>query len=284
MSTEAAVRPHVGTGPDVIDCTRWARAQEADDVPVPVARFDHEGRDAGWRVRVALLHGAVDTTHPDLVDARCTTWPGVRGLHHGAPDPLSTAYAALLVGQGRAHVRGVVPAAHLLVAPVLAAGRQHADELVARAVRWAVAEGAHVVVLPLARRRLGRRLSVTLRRATAAGVTVLAPAGDRGPRGVAFPASVTGVVAVTAHDGERLLPEASELADVAAPGRDVPGAGHAGTTPLTGSAPATVLAAGAAAAARSALALELFGSVHGDDLLPPPDAPLPRPDAAHPRT
>lgn len=270
MSTQAAVRAPVEPGADVVDCARWARARQPRDVALPVARFGEEHPDAGWRVRVALLHGPVDTGHPDLVGARTTTWPGVHGLPAGAPDPLSTAYAALLVGQGRAQVRGLIPAAHLLVAPVLAAGRHHADELVARAVRWAVAEGAHVVVLPIARRRLGRRLSVTLRRATAAGVTVLAPAGDRGPHGIAFPASVTGVVAVTAHDGERLLPGASELADVAAPGRDVPGAGPNGTAPLTGSAPATVLAAGAAAAARSTLALELYGSLHGDETTLPP--------------
>ncbi|NCT89700.1 hypothetical protein GXB85_01830 [Cellulomonas sp. APG4] len=268
MSTEAAVPAHVDGGGGVTDCARWARTHVPHGVGLPVARFGEGHPDAGWRVRVALLHGPVDTEHPDLAGARTTTWPGVRGLHPGTPDPLSTAYAALLVGQGRAQVRGLVPAAHLLVAPVLAAGRQHADELVARAVRWAVAEGAHVVALPIARRRLGRRLSVTLRRATAAGVTVLAPAGDRGPHDVAFPASVTGVVAVAAHDGEHLLPGASELADVAAPGQDVPGAGPAGTTPLSGSAPATVLAAGAAAAARSALALELFGSLHGDPPLP----------------
>ena len=76
-----------------------------------------------------------------------------------------------------------------------------------------------------------------------AGTRVFVAAGDLGPDVLAFPASVSGVVAVTAYDRDGILPQCSRQADLAAPGRDVPAAG--GT--LQGSAAAAVLAAGASA-------------------------------------
>ncbi len=124
---------------------------------------------------------------------------------------MSTAYASLLVGQGVVHTRGLVPAATLLLAAVGSADANGADLQIAKAVRWAVVGGADVVVLPFGRQRLGRRLTTTLHAAMAEGVQVFAAAGDLGPEALAFPASVTGVVAVTAHDGTRLLPECSRV-------------------------------------------------------------------------
>ena len=50
-------------------------------------------------------------------------------------------------------------------------------------------------------------------------------AGNLGPRTLTFPASVSGVVAVTGYDDDGVLPQCSALADLAAPGRDVPAAG-----------------------------------------------------------
>lgn len=248
----------------VTDCARWLAEHPAPELPLPRAHPPATGaQDAGWRVRIALLDGGVDRRHPDLVGARITTWDGVRGSAAAPVDPRSTAYASLLVGQGSQDVRGLAPAAQLLVAPVVGVAHQRGDELVARAVRWAVAEGAHVIVLPFGRRRLGRRLAVTLRHATSAGAVVFAAAGDRGPAVADFPGSVTGVVAVTAYDEGGLLPRCSALADLAAPGRGVPVSGPAGAHRLDGSGVASVVAAGAHAAGRSELTLELFSAVHG---------------------
>jgi len=238
----------------VLDATAWLASGARPRLSVPVAPCPPpSGAGSGAGVRVALLAGAVDTTHPDLRGARVRTWSPGRSVQP-AGSVRATAYATLLVGQGRAQLRGLVPAADLLVAPVLDQQDQWADEVVARAVRWAIAERAAVVVLPFGRQHLGRRLTTTLREAVAGGARVFAAAGDLGPDVLAFPASVTGVIAVTGHDEIGLLPGCSLHADLAAPGCDVPAGGGRGRTVLQGTAPAAVLAAGAYAARVTELA------------------------------
>lgn len=245
----------------------WLATHPVPRAPVPPVRHDASaGTDAGWSVTVALVAGAVDETHPDLVGATVRTClPSSAAAHD--PDPVSTSHAALLVGTGHARVQGVVPAAHLLVAPVLADHRP-GDEAVDQAVRRTLAEGADVVVLPFGRRRLGRRLAVTLRRAVASGVAVLAAAGDDDPDGLAFPAAVSGVLAVAAHDGDALLPGSSRLADLCAPGRAVPGAVPG--VDLAGSTVACVLAAGAHAAHLARLRLDVTTHLRTTDPWPHP--------------
>lgn len=222
-------------------------ALAAGALPPAVQAPPPDRRAYGAGMRVALVGPAPDRRHADLVDARTTLWSGGRGA---VPDEHGTGLATLLAGQGSAHVRGLVPHAHLLVAPV-DAGAPGGDEAIARAVRWAIGAGAHVVVLPFGRQRPGRRLTATLHGALALGVRVLAAAGELGAEALAFPASVTGVVAVTAHDGAGLLPGCSRRADLSAPGVDVPAGGTLGPARLSGCAVATVLAAGCHAAWRS---------------------------------
>ncbi|MDO8105737.1 S8/S53 family peptidase [Isoptericola sp. b441] len=229
----------VRAGP--VDLRAWLGGTGRPQLDVPLAPTPP--RLAGARTpRVALVGGGVDRQHPDLAGAHVVVWPGGRGL---APDVTATAYASLLVGQGVAHARGLVPDAVLLVAAVEHPDEPSTDAATARAVRWCVGAGAEVIVLPYGRRRLGRRLTVTLHAAMAHGTRVFAAAGDLGPDILTFPGSVTGVVAVTAHDGSRLLAGCSACADIAAPGADVPAAGPRSRTRLRGSGAATVLAAGA---------------------------------------
>jgi hypothetical protein len=237
-SAPAVDRPR----PRPVDLTAWLAASPGPDLRVPLVPAPPAGGGpAGGGRRVALIGGTAHRDHPDLQRADVITWPGGRYL---PPDPVSTAHASVLVGQGVVHARGVVPAATLLMAAVGSPEAAGADLQIARAVRWAVVGGADVVVLPFGRLRLGRRLTTTLHAAMAEGVQVFAAAGDLGPEALAFPASITGVVAVTAHDGSRLLPQCSERADLAAPGIDVPGAGLRTHARLQGSAVAAVLAAG----------------------------------------
>lgn len=222
----------------------------------------------GAGVRVALLDGVVDAAHPDLRGAR--VWDRGPGRTRTAPTGAgtaeasvrATAHASLLVGQGERDVLGLVPDADLLVAPVLTAGGFTSDELLVRAVRRVVADGAHVLVLPFGRRRLGRRVAMVLRSVAEGGVRVVVAAGDLGPDVLAFPASVTGVTAVTAHDADGLLPGCSARGDLTAPGWDVPAAGPDGVVRLRGSSPASVLAAGAIAAVLGEVLGEVLGAAH----------------------
>lgn len=221
---------------------RWAAPGAAPSEPPPPVRGSG-GRDA----RVAVVDAAADLTHPDLADADVEVWPVPRGLPAERPSPAATARLSVLAGQGRRDVLGLAPAAHVLHAPAVRESPQGADELVSRAIRWAVHEAADVVVLPFGRRRLGRKLATTVRWAVDAGVTVLAAAGDLGADVLAFPASASGALAVTAHDGRAVLPASARRADLAAPGDRVPVAGADGVHTLTGSAVAAVVAAGALA-------------------------------------
>lgn len=239
-------RPSARLAP--VDLARWLAERctvDPDPADLGVPRVPFGGADTartGRGVRVALLDGVVDVGHPDLRGARLSD---LSSRSAGAPSPLATAHASLLVGQGVRDVRGLVPDARLLVAPVLTPGGFTSDELLVRAVRRVVAEGAQVLVLPFGRRRLGRRVAMVLRGVTERGVRVVVAAGDLGPDVLAFPASVAGVVAVTAHDGDGVLATCSARADLSAPGRDVPASGPAGRLLLEGSSAAAVLAAGA---------------------------------------
>lgn len=240
------------TGDALVDCAGWLAAQarpHCRDIEV----LDHRPDEAcGSGITVALLDAPVDLSHPDLVGASCLQWAGVPGLGLREPTAHGTGCASLLVGQGAAQVRGVAPRARLLVAPVLRADGTVCDELVARALAWAVSQGADIVVLPFGRRRLGRRVATRVRAAVLTGVRVVAAAGSLGPDLMTFPGSVSGVLAVTGHDGTGRCPECSTRADLAAPGRDVPAAGPYGLVRMQGSAPAAVLAAGSLAVRLSA--------------------------------
>jgi len=264
MSTNGVLR-EVPTGsggpePAVVDCSRWLADQPSPSCP-GIDVLDHQVLDAAGRgVRIALLDAPADLDHPDLASATIESWPGVHGVGLHQPTAHGTACASLLVGQGLAQVRGVAPEAELLIAPVLRADGSVSDELVARGLAWAVSRGADIVVLPFGRRRLGRRVATRARHAVVSGVRVVAAAGSLGPDLMTFPGSVSGVIAVTGHDGTGRCPECSIRADLAAPGRDVPAAGPYGIVRMQGSAPAAVLAAGALAVRLSAAAQPGDGS------------------------
>ena len=243
---------------EVVDCARWWSTRGRPVLDMPTVRLaPHSDTSDGAGVRIALLGGRVDVTHPDIRGA-AVVGPAQRGANLPDPTGHATACASLLVGQGQAYVRGLAPEAELLTVPVLGFDGRTADEQIVRAVRWALVEGAQVLVLPFGRRHRGRRVAITLRAAAEAGVRVFVAAGDLGPDVLAFPASVSGVVAVTGHDHDAILPGCSAQADVAAPGHDVPAAGRDRLVRLQGSAPAAVLAAGA-------WAVGLLGDVGLDD-------------------
>lgn len=250
--------PAVPAGP--LDLEAWLAGRRPPALPCPALPLPRPGTGAG--VRIALLDGQVDLDHPDLRGARVRAW-APHGLSLPDPTGHATACASLLVGQGVAQVRGLVPDAELLVAAVLPENplEPGADERVAQGIGWATYRGAEVIVLPFGRRRLGRRVTTALRSAVASGVAVYAAAGNIGADVLAFPAAVAGVRAVTAYDDAGLVAGCSAVADLAGPGR-VPAAGPDRRVTLHGSSPAAVLAAGVHARARSAAQVREAGQGH----------------------
>ena len=170
----------------------------------------------GGGSRVAILDTGVAPSHPDLAGHIVDGWDFVDqdadptdqpdGIDNDGDGRIDEAY-----GHGT-HVTGIVhltaPDASLLIARVLdSEGR--GDMLdVARAIRWAVANGANVINLSLGSLTKSDAVQVALSEAAAAGVVCVASAGNQGSdTPVEFPASSHYVVAVGAVDGS----------DVAAP-------------------------------------------------------------------
>lgn len=212
-----------------------------------------QSRGAG--VVVALLDTGVQLDHPDLAAALWTN-PGeipgngadddgngfaddVHGADlingDGAPDDdegHGTHVAGILAAaQGNGiGVSGLAPGARIMPVKVLDAARGGSAAALAGGIRYAVAEGARILNVPLNGDVSTPDIYAAVAEARAAGATVVASAGNDG-RDVdatpSYPASLPldNVVSVTAVDGaDRLWSSANRgrrTVDVAAPGVDV---------------------------------------------------------------
>lgn len=208
-------------------------------------------REDGTGVRVALLDSGICWSHPMFRGAE------IRGRDFtesgGVFDPTGhgTKNAGLLVGQGGKWMRGLTPACTLLVGKVLGTTEPDSDaKALAQGLRWAVQEGAHLVILPLGRVRGSSLVAQQVRRALKEGCVLFAAAGNRGPDTFLFPARLPGVKAVSAAnlDGVPLewCCQVSQV-DCYAPGEDVWSIGLEGASTVSGSSLATVLVGGVAA-------------------------------------
>jgi subtilisin family serine protease len=213
-----------------------------------------DGRD-GRGLRIALLDGSAAFDHPDLVGAAIeradfagptAAAPGDAGDDpwHGTRDLL------ILVGQGRAQVRGLAPGAQILHARVLADDGGDLDALAA-AIAWACAALVNVVVLPLGAPDDDAAVARELDRGLAAGICFVAAAGNGAPRPVDFPARHPGVLAVGATDERGVLlpsccggPRLDRLAPGTTLSRALPGSGSSVACVLAGGVEALLRATG----------------------------------------
>jgi subtilisin family serine protease len=233
-------------GRDVREIVRRLVPRDTDDLPLLQWAAELEDED-GAGVRVVLLDSGVAWTHPVFEGAHLNgrDFTGSGGLvdstGHG------TRNAALLVGQDPQRVRGLAPACELRVAKVLPGhGLRGSDEAVARAINWAIDQRADSIIMPLGRGPGSRPVVRAVRRAIQAGCRLYAAAGNRGPEILAFPASMKGVIAVSALNASGEPLEwccQSQQVGCYAPGEAI---WSLGDTPLSGSSPATILAAGVA--------------------------------------
>jgi len=172
-------------------------------------------------VAIGMIDGGV-AAHPALqkaaIEQRGFTAKGARASGHG------TAVASLMVGSdGR--FQGAARGASLLVADVYGGDPTEGSAVtIARAFGWLTSRGVRVINVSLvgpANPLLARAVAA----ARAKGVLVVAAVGNDGPAAPpSYPASYSGVVAVTAVDARgRALPEAGKSLhlDFAAPGADM---------------------------------------------------------------
>ena len=192
-------------------------------------------------MRVAVIDSGIDLTHPDLARrvalARSfvgATAQDTRG--HG------TIVAGIIAAEidNSTGIAGLAPAAELLVAKVVSPGGTIAVEAEAKAIRWAVDNGARVVNISLGGLRDPRRPSrdtysrleeEAIRYAVKRGAVVVAAVGnaDQAPRSpwhfASYPAAlphVLGVSALTRSGGSPGFSNRDAVFnDIAAPGEDI---------------------------------------------------------------
>jgi Subtilase family/PatG C-terminal/PatG Domain len=221
-----------------------------------------QGQTLGDGIRVAILDGPVDVSHPCFAGARLTA---VSTLVHDRAGPgrmsrHGTHVASVLLGQPGGALAGVAPRATGLLVPVFQDYRE--GELpqldLARAIEQAVLAGAHVINISGGERSLEDQADPLLKRALRLAedndVLVVAAAGNEGCDCVHVPAALPSVLAVGAlgRDG-RPLPSSNwggayRRNGLLAAGERVPGAVPGGAAAeQSGTSFATPIVSGVAA-------------------------------------
>ena len=198
------------------------------------------------RLRVGLIDGGIDATHPALRAAEMQRH-GCDGA--ATPTAHGTAVASLLVGHTTGF-SGAAPTATLFAADVYCGALTGGSvDALAEALDWMARQRVPVVNISLvgpSNATLGRVVAALLAR----GQVLVAAVGNDGPAAPPlYPASYPGVIGVTAVDAHnRVLPEAARGPQVAfaAPGADlaVAASGTEGYAPARGTSFAAPIVAG----------------------------------------
>lgn len=218
----------------------------------------------GTAVRVGLVDGGVDASHPSLTGTDVRSW-GCGGIAH--PDAHGTAVASLLAGAPATAGRQQAGTRSELFAADIYCGAPTGGAVtgLAQALAWLSRERVAVINLSLVgppNALLERLVDSMLQR----GHVLVAAVGNDGPAAPPlYPAAYAGVIGVTAIDARgRTLPEAARgpQVDFAAPGSglDAANAG-AGFKPVRGTSFAAPLVARRAAESARAPAAGLSASV-----------------------
>ncbi|GAB6042604.1 PatA/PatG family cyanobactin maturation protease [Endothiovibrio diazotrophicus] len=190
------------------------------------------------RIKIAVLDGPVDFTHPCFAGANMTrhaTMVGDEARADGEMSRHGTHVASLLFGQPGSPLVGVAPRCAGLILPVFSDRRPGLSQLdLSRAIRQAIELGAHVISIsggqaiePGAAEDVMAQAVELCRREN---ILVVAAAGNDGCACLHSPAALPTVLAVGAmdHTGRPLSisnwGEAYRTQGILAPGEDIPGA------------------------------------------------------------
>jgi hypothetical protein len=191
-------------------------------------------------VRLAMLDGSVDLSHPcfigaDIVVVEPTWLPDA--VEHELRREHGTWVASVLFGQPGGPVTGLAPRCTGIVVPALRGVAADSDPLnVARAIDAAVNAGATVVVVELCFLSRSGDVDGVLKNALAAaddaGVLVVAAAGNESGDCTCFPAAAPQVLAVGAYDEDgRVYGYSNWGPEYEGHGLVAPGGKFAGATP-----------------------------------------------------
>jgi hypothetical protein len=177
----------------------------------------------GEKVLVAVIDSAIDTSHPEIIDAVADRFDAIAPM--GSVNPHGTGMAGAIVARNK--LMGVAPNVRLLA---IRAFNGEGDKTEATTlslltgIDWAVSHGARVINMSFAG-PYDPDIARGLAAAKQKGVVLIAAAGNAGPKSPPlYPAADRNVIAVTAIDADnRLLSVANrgKYIAVAAPGVDV---------------------------------------------------------------
>ncbi|WP_305044108.1 S8 family peptidase [Geoalkalibacter sp.] len=191
-------------------------------------RIAHEAGKFGQEVRVAVLDTGIDYTHPDLM----LRYAGGYDFVFDDADPMDDntnshgthaagIIAAELNGQG---VVGVAPRARIYGVKVLDGAGFGSLAWLLQGIDWAIANQMHIINLSLAFDLDSPAIRDACDRAYAAGILLVAAAGNTGGGTVQFPAAYESVIAVNATDASDQFAAFSAIdgrVELAAPGRSI---------------------------------------------------------------
>jgi AhpD family alkylhydroperoxidase len=193
-------------------------------------------------VRVAVIDSGVDGTHPELRGRVAAAKSFVKGPPTVDTQGHGTFVAGLIAAQTNdgVGIAGLAPPAELLIAKVVGPQRSIPVEAEAKAIRWAVANGARVINMSLgglrdpadpSRDTYSRLEAEAVAYAVSKGVLVVAAVGnsDQSPAQpwpyASWPAALPHVLGVSALKRSGGTPGFSnrdpQFNDIAAPGEDI---------------------------------------------------------------
>ncbi|GAB7049572.1 hypothetical protein JCM9534A_46980 [Catenuloplanes indicus JCM 9534] len=193
--TVPAVAPRAVTG-DVVRDEQWSLTE--------LGMTEAWQRSTGTGVTVAVIDSGVDGTHVDLAGRVLPGFDLVSTGGNGTDDPVGhgTTVASLIAGvPDDAGIVGMAPDARILPIRVLDKQNRYDDaQVVAKAVRLAVDNGAKVINLSLGGLGSSPALATAIDYAFVKDVVVIACTGNASasaPSDVWYPAREPGVIAVT---------------------------------------------------------------------------------------
>lgn len=149
------------------------------------ANYPHDLGFNGSGIKVAIVDTGVDYSHPDLFGF------GPSGKVIGGYDfiendnsPIDTnghgtEVAGIIAADG--NLKGIAPAAKILAYRVSDTGEGVSSDLIVKAIRQAVTDGANVINISLGVNRTNERIDEAINYAVKNGVVVITAAGNSGP-------------------------------------------------------------------------------------------------------
>lgn len=178
----------------------------------------------GTGAKVAVLDTGVDTTHPDLPPTLLAA-SHIPGLPVEDWNAHGTHCSGTVLGlDNDIGVVGVAPSATLMIGKVLNNGGYGLDSWIAQGISWATANGADVISMSLGGDTPDQATQDACDAAQAAGVLVVAAAGNSASAAPSYPAAYSSVVSVAAVDSNSALASFSNfgpLISLSAPGVSV---------------------------------------------------------------